>query len=139
MALRPERSNALKLTQSNEDYLEAIVMLAGDGSQPVRSVDLANQMGVSKPSVNKAIAVLKKSGLIEQEPYGDIFLTKRGVEYGKSVLKRHHTLTRFLVEILGVDPDLADDEACEIEHTISDDTFAKWESFVERSLGQNEA
>ncbi|MBR2522612.1 MAG: metal-dependent transcriptional regulator [Coriobacteriales bacterium] len=76
----------MKLTQSNEDYLEAIVMLAGDGNQPVRSVDLANHMGVSKPSVNKAIAVLKKSGLIDQEPYGDIFLTKRGAEYGKSVL-----------------------------------------------------
>ena len=124
----------MKLTQSNEDYLEAIVMLSDDGSGPVRSVDLANHMGVSKPSVNKAISVLKKSGLIEQEPYGDIFLTKRGVEYGKSVLKRHQILTTFLVEILGVDPDVADDEACEIEHTISDDTFAKWKAFVEKSL-----
>ena len=114
-------------------------MLAGDGSNPVRSVDLANHMGVSKPSVNKAISVLKKSGLTEQEPYGDIFLTKRGAEYGKSVLHRHHVLTEFLVEILGVDPDVADDEACEIEHTIGEDTFAKWEAFVEKNLEQNEA
>lgn len=123
-----------KLTQANEDYLEAIVMLAGEDRMPVRSVDIANRLSVSKPSVNKAIAVLREEGLIEQQPYGDIYLTDEGVAYGEAVLKRHNVLMRFFVDVLGVEPDVAEDEACSIEHVISEDTFQRWTEHICASL-----
>ena len=78
-----------RMTQANEDYLEAVYELAGGTDKPVRSVDLANKLKVSKASVNKAVSVLKANGYVEQEPYGDVFLTKRGAEYGRAVFRRH--------------------------------------------------
>ena len=122
---------AIHLTEANEDYIEAIVMLNGGTNDPVRSVDLARHMGVSKPSLSKAVSLLKEAGLVNQEPYGDIYLTDEGLAYGLSVLKRHETLISFLVDVLGVAPETAEDEACRIEHTISDGTFQKWCSFTE--------
>ena len=119
------------LTEANEDYIEAIVMLNGGTDKPVRSVDLAKHMGVSKPSINKAVSLLREVGLVNQEPYGDIYLTPEGLEYGLGVLRRHKTLISFLVDVLGVEPETAEDEACRIEHTISEDTFEKWCSFTE--------
>ena len=119
-----------KLTGANEDYLEAIVMLSGEACRPVRSVDLAAHLGVSKPSVNKAVSLLREEGLIEQQPYGDIFLTEAGIAYGKAVLERHQTLMSFFVDVLGVDPQVAEQEACAIEHVISEDTFKRWTAHV---------
>ena len=124
------------LTEANEDYIEAIVMLNGGTDAPVRSVDLAKHMGVSKPSINKAVQLLREAGLITQEPYGDIYLTPAGLEYGLSVLRRHKALTAFLTDVLGVAPETAEEEACRIEHTISDDTFERWVSFVENYTGE---
>ena len=123
-----------KLTQANEDYLEAIVMLAGEDRSPVRSVDIANRLDVSKPSVNKAVALLREEGFIEQQPYGDVYLTDAGAKYGEAVLERHNTLMRFFVEVLGVEPDVAEDEACCIEHVISEDTFQRWTEHIRASL-----
>lgn len=122
---------AVHLTEANEDYIEAIVMLNGGTDAPVRSVDLAKHMGVSKPSINKAVSLLKEAGLVEQEPYGDIYLTPEGLAYGKAVYNRHVTLISFLTDVLGVDAETAEDEACRIEHTISDDTFEKWCAFTD--------
>ena len=122
---------AIHLTEANEDYIEAIVMLNGGTDAPVRSVDLARHMGVSKPSINKAVSLLKEAGLVTQEPYGDIYLTAEGLAYGLSVLERHETLISFLVDVLGVEPETAEEEACRIEHTISEDTFKRWCSFTE--------
>ena len=121
-----------KLTQANEDYLEAIVMLAGEDRSPVRSVDIANRLDVSKPSVNKAVALLREEGFIEQQPYGDVYLTDAGAKYGEAVLERHNTLMRFFVEVLGVEPDVAEDEACCIEHVISDASFRAIKSHMEK-------
>ena len=123
-----------KLTQANEDYLEAIVVLAGEDRSPVRSVDIANRLDVSKPSVNKAVALLREEGFIEQQPYGDVYLTDAGAKYGEAVLERHNTLMRFFVEVLGVEPDVAEDEACCIEHVISEDTFQRWTEHIRASL-----
>ena len=122
---------AIHLTEANEDYIEAIVMLNGGTDAPVRSVDLARHMGVSKPSINKAVSLLKEAGLVTQEPYGDIYLTAEGLAYGLAVLERHETLISFLVDVLGVAPETAEEEACRIEHTISEDTFKRWCSFTE--------
>ncbi len=119
-----------KISMSHEDYLEAIVMLGGTTDQAVRSVDVATKMGVSKASVNKAITVLKEKKLLDQPYYGDITLTPEGYEYGCAVLERHHLLRTFLIERLGIDPEIAEEEACQMEHAISDDSFEKWVAFI---------
>lgn len=120
-----------KVSMSHEDYLEAIVMLGGSPTQPVRSVDVAAKIGVSKASVSKAIASLKAAGLLDQPFYGDITLTPEGYEYGSAILKRHEMLTKFLVIKVGLDPKVAEEEACQMEHAISDDSFKKWMSYFQ--------
>ena len=121
-----------KVSMSHEDYLEAIVMLGGTTEQSVRSVDIAKQMEVSKASVNKAIGLLKEKGLAEQPYYGDVTLTERGYEYGCAVYKRHRYLTAFLSKGLGIAEDVAEEEACLMEHAISDDSFEKWVAYIEK-------
>ena len=118
-----------KLSSSNEDYLEAVYQLGG-AEKAVRSVDLANKLGVSKASVNKAINHLKSAGLVEQPHYGDISLTQEGLDYAQKVLNRHEILSQFLTEVLGVEPLRAQEEACAMEHAISDETLDKWIEFM---------
>lgn len=117
---------------SHEDYLEAIVMLGGTTSAPVRSVDIATKLGVSKASVNKAVTALKEKGLVDQPYYGDITLTDEGYSYGSSVLDRHHMLFTFLTRALGIPDDQAEQEACLMEHAISDESFEKWSSYIKK-------
>ncbi len=117
------------LSMTHEDYLEAMVMIGG-AAAPVRAVDVAEKMGVSKASVNKAVSVLKEKGLVEQPRYGDITLTETGIAYGSKVLDRHHLLTKFLNKALGIDATIAEEEACKMEHAISDSSFEKWIAFI---------
>ena len=126
------------LTKSSEDYLEAIYELAGEENTPVRSVDIAEKLGVSRPSVNNALNILKKEQMVVQEPYGAVSLTCQGALYGQSIYYRHKTLFDFLHQILGVDEEVAEEEACEIEHTISEDTVRRWREFTVSQL-QNES
>ena len=121
-----------KVSMSHEDYLEAIVMLGGTTEKSVRSVDIANQMNVSKASVNKAIGLLKEKGLAEQPYYGDVTLTEEGYEYAQAVFKRHRYLTAFLSKAIGIPDDVAEEEACLMEHAISDDSFDKWVAYIEK-------
>lgn len=118
-----------KVSMSHEEYLEAIVMLGGSTTQPVRSVDVAKQLNVSKASVSKAISSLKEAGMLDQPYYGDITLTEAGYEYGSALLKREQMLERFLVEKVGLSKEEAEEEACHIEHCISDEAFEKWLNF----------
>lgn len=120
-----------KISTSHEDYLEAIVMLGGTTEQSVRSVDVAKQLEVSKASVNKAVGLLKEKGLAEQPYYGDITLTESGYEYAQAIYKRHRYLTAFLSKQLGIPEDVAEDEACLMEHAISDESFKKWVTYIE--------
>ena len=120
-----------KISTSHEDYLEAIVMLGGTTEQSVRSVDVAKQLEVSKASVNKAVGLLKEKGLVDQPYYGDITLTESGYEYAQAVYKRHRYLTAFLSKQLGIPEDVAEDEACLMEHAISDESFKKWVTYIE--------
>ena len=98
----------------------------------VRSVDVASRLNVSKASVNKAVAALKAQGLVEQSHYGKILLTDRGREIGTAVWYRHRLLRTFLTRELGVDYDRADEEACMMEHALSEDTMARWLEYLER-------
>ena len=109
------------LGESLEDYLETLLILEGTGK--IRCVDVANRMSVSKPSVKK------EKGYVLQESYGDIHLTDAGRELAKSVYHRHQTISNFLQDVLGVSAENADEDACHIEHVISDETFEKMENY----------
>lgn len=119
------------LSMSHEDYLEAMLMLAGPTHMPVRAVDVAVKLGVSKTSVSKAVSVLKGKGLVKQQRYGDILLTDDGAAYAAKVLDRHHALTDFLNKAVGIDLETAEEEACKMEHAISDESFEKWLVFID--------
>ena len=125
--------NRVTLTPAHEDYIEAIVELEESQNHPeIRSVDIANLLGVSKASVNKAVQTLRDSDYIEQERYGRITLTDSGRAYGKEIWARHNMLRAFLVEDLGVDEEIAEQEACEMEHTVSHETIDKWSQWLDR-------
>ncbi len=121
-----------KMSKSHEDYLEAIVMLGGTTEVSVRSVDIAKQMGVSKASVNKAVTALKESKLVDQPYYGDVTLTEAGYEYATAVYDRHQLLFTFLTKELGISEEVAEEEACLMEHAISDDSFEKWRAYIKK-------
>ena len=109
------------IKESGENYLETILLLERRNGI-VRLVDIANELGVSKPSVNRAMGVLKKDGYILQELYGDITLTKAGRDRASGILKRHKSITDFLSQVLGGDAETAENDACRIEHVISQQT-----------------
>lgn len=126
-------SRKLHLTVANEDYLECMVRLEQEGVQGegIRSVDIAQQLDVSKASVNKAVTVLKEQGLVEQSHYGKVVLTEPGRELGQAVWYRHRLLRTFLVQELGVEFERADAEACMMEHALSEDTMRRWLNYLE--------
>ena len=127
-------SDELHLTMANEDYLECMVRIEREALEAagVRSVDIANRLGVSKASVNKAVSVLKGQGLVEQSHYGRVMLTARGREIGEAIWYRHRLIRTFLVQELGVAFERADDEACQMEHALSEDTMQRWTAYLER-------
>lgn len=114
----------MKIQESGENYLETILNLERKNGI-VRSIDIANELGFSKPSVSRAMSVLKKAGYIEQEAYGNIQLTNAGRARATEVYGRHKLITRFLVKVLDLDPVIAEQDACRIEHVISPETLAR--------------
>ena len=121
------------LGESLEDYLETLLILEKENGR-IRCVDVAKRMNVSKPSVNKAMNVLKEKGFVQQETYGDIHFTPEGEELAEKVYQRHTTVQAFLQHVLGVDEETAEEEACHIEHVISEDTFIKIKSFLDNHI-----
>lgn len=111
------------LGESLEDYLECLLILEEKGK--IRSVDVAGMLHVSKPSVNQAMKALKEKGYIEQEAYKEPHLTEIGRTYAKKILHRHHSLRSFLTDILHVSDATAEEDACKIEHILSEETFDK--------------
>ena len=120
----------MKLQESGENYLETVLILEGKNGA-VRSVDVANYLGVSKPSVSRAMNVLKAAGLITQESYGDIYLTDAGLEKAGAVLERLLLIAELLMQTVGVDREIADRDACRIEHVISPETEKGMRAFIE--------
>ena len=111
----------MALYESAEMYLETIYQLSQERSA-VRSVDVAESMGYSKPSVSRAVGLLKKGGYLLMEKDGTLTLTEAGLETAHKIFERHTTLTSLLIR-LGVDPETASEDACKMEHVISDKTF----------------
>ena len=111
----------MALHESAEMYLETIHVLS-QKSSCVRSVDVAEHMGYSKPSVSRAVGILKQGGYLLVDKDGSLTLTQSGREIAEKIFERHTVLTKALVA-LGVDPEIAAEDACKIEHVISDETF----------------
>ena len=109
------------LAESGEMYLETIYVLTRH-STSVRSIDVAESMGYSKPSVSRAIGILKAGEYISVDRSGFITLTEKGIKTAEVLYERHTILTGLLTS-LGVDPEVAAVDACKIEHVISDDSF----------------
>ncbi len=118
----------MRVEESKENYLEAIYVLSGQNGF-VRSVDVANYFEFSKPSVSVAMANLRAALLITVDDAGGIHLTEAGRALAEQVYERHTLLTRFLTE-LGVDPETAQQDACRIEHVISQISFEKLREHV---------
>lgn len=109
------------MQESGEMYLETIFVLSKKNA-PVRSLDVANYLGFSKPSVSRAMGILKNGNYIEVDDKGYLTLTTEGLKIAKKIYERHVVLTEALME-LGVDMKTAEEDACRIEHVISDKTF----------------
>jgi Mn-dependent DtxR family transcriptional regulator len=120
------------LHESTEDYLEKILMLTQRNGQ-VRSIDIATEMGFSKPSISIAMKKLRESGYIEMSDVGLITLTKAGSEVAHRIYQRHQLLTDILTAI-GVSEEEAMEEACKIEHDISEETYRKLRSYYESKM-----
>lgn len=113
----------MALLESGENYLETILVLTKKNGS-VRSIDIAEAMDFTKASVSRAMSILKRDNYIIMHADGRILLTDEGLKKASSVYDRHITLTRFINEILGVDKEIAEKDACKIEHIISPETLA---------------
>ncbi|MGN1373675.1 MAG: metal-dependent transcriptional regulator [Candidatus Coproplasma sp.] len=120
----------MKHNQSAEDYLEAILLLSNE-LEDVHQIEIARKMGVSQPAVQKALRALKTNEYIVTDGL-HIRLTEQGKEYAERVYHRHCTIRTFLT-LHGVGYDVADVDACEIEHVISEQTFSAMEEFVDKN------
>jgi DtxR family transcriptional regulator, Mn-dependent transcriptional regulator len=110
------------LTESLEMYLETISLLR-EKSKMARVTDIARELGVSKPSVHAALHELERRGLIEHEHYGEVYLSAAGKSASAEIRRRHKLLTSFLCEVVGVGPEIAERDACRIEHYLSKETM----------------
>lgn len=129
-----------KLTFTMENYLEAIYELSGgDASSGVRVSDISERLGVTKASVNSAMSTLAEKGLVINERYKQVFLTPAGLELAKSTSKKHETIQKFFTDILKVDAETADRDACSIEHVISGDSVRAMEEYMEANKAKKEA
>lgn len=119
----------MKIQESGENYLETILLLYKKNGS-VRSIDIANELNFSKPSVSRAMSILKNAGLIVMDNDGHINLTDEGKEKAESIYERHKTITNFLIATLKIDSELAEKDACRIEHVISQETFEEMKNFI---------
>ena len=111
----------MSIQESGEMYLETILVLSKQ-KERVHSVDVGRYMGFSKPSVSRAMGILKEAGLIKMEDDGALFLTPAGLEKAEMIYERH-TVISDLLQAIGVSKETADEDACRVEHYISEETF----------------
>ena len=116
--------------ESGEMYLETIYVLSGKKPR-VRSIDVAEEMGFSKPSVSRGVSILKRDGYLTVDEAGNLVLTEFGLALAKKIYERHTVLTEMLVK-LGVSEEVAEEDACKIEHVISDETLEAVKAYLEK-------
>ena len=118
----------MKIQESAENYLESILMLKEEKGF-VRSIDIAHHMDFSKPSISRAMGLLRENGYITMDQDGFINLTEAGMEVASRIYERHRLLTQWLTA-LGVSPETAAEDACRIEHDISEETFLRLKDHI---------
>ena len=121
----------MHLQESGEMYLETVYVLSKNGV--VRSLDVAEYMGFSKPSVSRAVGLLKQGGYLLMDKDGYLTLTESGLDVAKKIYERHTLLSKFLVR-LGVGEKTATEDACKMEHDISDESFSAIKEHVRRNM-----
>ena len=127
----------MKVRESAENYLKAILILhekLGD----VRSVDVANELGVSKPSVSIAVKKLRSEGLVEMDENHNLVLTKDGLEYATSIFERHVVLEKFLTDVLDIDAKIAHSDSCRLEHVVSTEILDKIKAIYDETERKDE-
>ncbi len=122
----------MTIRESAEDYLEAMLMMR-ERHGYIRSVDVSDQLGVTKPSVSYAVKRLRENGYLLMDPDGRITLTEKGEEIAQRIYTRHRVLTEYLCEI-GVPEEIAREDACKIEHDISEETFAAIRNLLKKQF-----
>lgn len=128
----------MPIYESGEDYLETILLLH-EKTGFVRSVDIACELNYSKPSISRAVNILKESGYITVQAGGQILLTEEGRIKAESIYERHVNITRFLEEVLSVSHENAEHDACKIEHIISDESYEKLKRFTAEYISGKES
>lgn len=121
-----------KLTESIEDYIETIYLEGQKQGKGVRITDIALKLNVSKASANDAVRKLKNLGHVEQERYGQIYLTDTGKELAVAVYEKHLLITEFLIQTLNVSLETAEKDACGIEHILSQETLEKIKTYLNK-------
>ena len=124
----------MQIRKSAEDYLEAILVLSKQGGA-VRSIDIATMLGVSKPS--HAMKLLREDGYIAMDRYGTVTLLDKGAQIATHIYERHTVLSKML-ERLGVSPEIAKEDACKLEHDLSDESFSKIKEHFHKVIGEVE-
>ncbi|MGB4680902.1 MAG: metal-dependent transcriptional regulator [Dethiobacteria bacterium] len=119
----------LPLSAAMQNYLEEILNLSTQ-LKTVRVTDIAERLNLSKASVSQALSQLREQGLIIQDRYGPVELTERGRYYGQIVKRRHEVLRSFLTEVLGLDHEIAERDACQMEHAVSSKTIERLVDFL---------
>lgn len=120
----------MQIRESGEDYLETILNLKNKNGN-VRSIDIANELGFSKPSISRAVKILRENGFITVANNGFIEFTEKGHIRANQIYERHRLITEFLMVTLDISEEVADKDACRIEHIISKETFDNIKKYVE--------
>lgn len=115
-------------TESREDYLETILLLMKKNGT-VRSVDIANELGYSKPSISRAVGILKENRYITVDENGYITFSDEGLKLAEEIYEKHITIKKFFMEVLGVSEETAEQDACKIEHILSNESYEKLKNF----------
>jgi len=121
------------MRESGENYLETILILKEE-KRCVRSVDIANRLGYAKPSVSRAVGLLKERGFVTVGDNGDLCLTEAGFKKANAIYERHKIISKLLSGLLCVDKNTADSDACRIEHVISEESFDAIKKYVTENL-----
>lgn len=121
----------MRIQESGENYLETILKLHNE-SGFVRSIDIANELEYTKPSVSRAMSILKNEEYITMERSGQILLTEKGLRKANEIYDRHRIIMSYLIQTLGLEKEIADKDACRIEHVISQETFEKMKDYMHK-------
>ena len=134
----PKKAEAIQLSASLEDYLETILFLNKKSPGEVRPVDVANHLGITKPSVTRAMTELEKDGHITRNEKGRLLLTESGREIAENVYEKHQVITKLFAKCANVSEETAESDACKVEHVISEETFKGIKSYLDAMSGIGE-